>query len=385
MTGTRLKAIYLLLYMGFATWRVFYNVFLEANGFTGLELGTINALMQAAVVIVVPLWGIMADKRGIRPIMQIAAVFAASLIFFMGKVLFFPVLVGYLLLYTFFYHPLGPLTDAMAMQYSVLNPKYDYGKFRLWGSLGWAIASLAGGYVFMQLSIDYIFPVTAIFFLLLVFLLQPPKQRKVIYKPNFQPIRIKEVFGNKQLLILLAVMFFYGLTCSPIHSFLNLYFTELKANNTQIGIAYAIQAMSELPLFFIGGRLVKRMGAARVIIIAMLMMAVRQVLYGTFPDIELAMWLAVLQGGALSFFLVGMVESISERLPEGRHATAQSLIWGIYVGVGQTTGNFMVGLLKDSHGIVHTMTYSGIGIFIVVFIFALYLLMQKRHTTNTSA
>ena len=141
MTGNRIKSIYLLLYMGYATWRVFYNVFLEDNNFTGAQIGIINALFQSSLFIVVPLWGFVADKQGIRPILRWVFIATAILILFLGKIQIFILLVLYILLISIFYHPMGPLTDALAVEFSKSDVSYNYGKLRFWGSLGWALAS----------------------------------------------------------------------------------------------------------------------------------------------------------------------------------------------------------------------------------------------------
>ena len=78
MTGRKVISIYFILYMGFASWRVFYNVYLDDNGFSGTQIGVINALIQASLFVVVPIWGYIADKRGIRPTLRIA-VFASAM------------------------------------------------------------------------------------------------------------------------------------------------------------------------------------------------------------------------------------------------------------------------------------------------------------------
>jgi PPP family 3-phenylpropionic acid transporter len=360
MTGTRIKAIYLLLYMAYATWRVFYNVFLEDNNFTGAQIGIINALFQSSIFIIVPLWGVVADKQGIRPTLRLVFIATAILIFFLGKIQIFGFLVLYILMLTIFYHPLGPLTDALAVEFSRKDDLYNYGKLRFWGSLGWALASVLGGYLFIHIPLDYIFPVSAAFFISAVFFLKVPLKRKVIYKSHIQPISFRFILRNKLLLIFIIILTAYGIACAPVNSFINLYFTELKASNKIIGYAYAIQAFSELPFFIIGERLMQKLGAKRIIFISLIVMVIRMFLYGFFPSVPLALGLGVLQGITLSFLLVGLVEYIHRLLPAGQYALTQSIIWGIYFGIGQTMGSLVIGYLKDLAGMITVMWASGI-------------------------
>jgi MFS family permease len=127
MTGTRIKSIYLFLYMGFAIWRVFYNVFLEENNFTGAQIGLINALYQSTIFLIVPLWGFIADKQGIRLTLGWVCLVTAIIIFFLGKIQAFGFIVIYILLLSVFHHPLGPLTDALAVEFSKTSNLYNYG------------------------------------------------------------------------------------------------------------------------------------------------------------------------------------------------------------------------------------------------------------------
>ena len=231
----------------------------------------------------------------------------------------------YIPLLTLFYHPIGPLTDAMATQYAQNNGKHSFGSFRLWGSLGWAIASIGGGLVFDRIPLKYIFPFSATFFLLSIVFLTTRKRKKT-YKPNFQGLTFQEILSNRALLLVSVLVIFYGLVCAPVHSYINLYFSELNAGNDMVGYAYAIMAASELPLFILGNRLLKKWGPHWVIYIAIFTMLVRFVIYGLFPTPVVGLIVGTMQGITLPFFLVGIVDFLHKLLP-GRHATAQSLIW----------------------------------------------------------
>ena len=378
MTGGRIKTIFLLLYMGFATWRVFYNVFLEENQFTGAQIGIINALFQSTIFLIVPLWGFIADKQGIRLTLGWVCLVTAIVIFFLGKIQVFGFVLFYILLLSVFHHPLGPLTDALAVQFSKTTNLYNYGKLRFWGSFGWAIASILGGFLFIHIAVDYIFPVSAIFFLSVIFFLKIPRKRKIIYKSNFQPFDLRYLLRNKQLFIFIIILIIYGLTCAPVYSYINLYFTELQASNRIIGFAYAIQAFSELPFFIIGERLMRRFGSRRIIIISLIVMVIRMFLYGLFPSVPLGLLLGILQGITLSFFLVGVVEYIHNLLPAGRFAIAQSIIWGFYFGMGQTIGNLIIGYLKDITGMVNVMWIFGILTFSVLIAIAIHFYLSSE-------
>lgn len=354
MTAFKIRSIFLLMYMGFAVWRVFYNVYLEDIGLKGSEIGTLNAMMQATIFFVVSLWGIIADKKGIRPTLRITVIITAIFIFFLGYFQSFWLLAIYIPILTLFYHPLGPLTDALAVQFTESDKKHSFGSFRLWGSLGWAIASISGGFLFEKISVSFIFPISASLFVVLVIFLTT-KKRKRIYRPNFEAVKFNELLKNRTLLLFFGIIILYGLTCAPVNSFLNLYFTDLSKRNDIIGFAYAIMAFSELPLFIIGNILIRKLGSQKVILIAMFTMFLRFIVYGLFPTVPIALAVGALQGISLAFFLVGVVDYLQKIIPPGQHAKAQSFIWGGYVGIGQMVGNLIIGYMIDLSGMVYVM------------------------------
>ncbi|MBN2166645.1 MAG: MFS transporter [Marinilabiliaceae bacterium] len=378
MNATKIKWIYLIVYMAFAVWRVFYNVFLENKGFTGSEIGVLNAIMLATLFVFVPLWGIVADRKGIRPTMVWLVIGSAVCVFFLGEILSFWILLFFIPLLTFFYHPLGPLTDALAIQVADADKKQSYGGLRMWGSLGWSVASIVGGYAFKFVSLNYLFVASAILFVAVIPFLIVFKRKK-IYKPNFKSISFKYFVSNKILLGFIVLMTLYGVACSPVNSYLNLYFKELGGGNDIIGYAYAIMAFSEVPFFLLGNRILIRMGSSTVIGIAMAAMVIRMLLYGFVPNIYLGLAVGALQGISLSFFFVGAVAYLAKLIPAGREATSQSIMWTTYIGIGQTTGNLIIGPMIDGTGMVGVMKiFLAVNFLCLVFALTYFYLVNKK-------
>ena len=125
----------------------------------------------------------------------------------------------------------------------------------------------------------------------------------------------------------------------------------------------------------------------------MFVMIIRLLAYALIPSIPVALGVCALQGITLSFFLVGAVDYLHSQLPKSRHATAQSLLWGLFFGIGHTVGNLLIGIIKDMKGMVGVM-----GIFMVftcciflftTFDFVLQLRKNKRminpYESNTNS
>jgi MFS family permease len=68
-----IKIIFFLSYASFSAWLSFYNIFLKTYaGFNDSQVGIISGIQQINILLVLPVWGILADKFGRRRMMLIA-------------------------------------------------------------------------------------------------------------------------------------------------------------------------------------------------------------------------------------------------------------------------------------------------------------------------
>ncbi len=81
----RLSLFYFLLYATFASWTTLFNVHLERIGFSGLQIGTINAVYISLGTFVVPLLGILADRFGGNRVLLLLTFFSAITILMVGQ------------------------------------------------------------------------------------------------------------------------------------------------------------------------------------------------------------------------------------------------------------------------------------------------------------
>ncbi len=138
--ATRVSLVYFgyFFFLGINT--PFAASWLAARGF-GNQVGLLIGASLIAKTIGQPLLSYVADLMG-RRLMLIIAAFASgagtlALVFAYN----YFVVLGLLLFAGFFIGPILALTDALALS----NEQLNYGHVRLWGSLGFAVAVVAGG------------------------------------------------------------------------------------------------------------------------------------------------------------------------------------------------------------------------------------------------
>lgn len=353
----KLPVFYFLLTASFAAWQSFYNLHLDSIGYSSMQIGALNAIFISTSAIVVPFWGMIADKYGTNRILLLLTSVAAVMVFLIGETMAFHWMVVFIAIISVFHQPAGAVLDGMTMGFVRNNPKYTFGQFRLWSSAGYAICSLVVGY-FIQENTAVIFKIAALLFLLLslinLFTLpsKPVLGRTLV---NFKSFGV--FFRNKNLLIFLFIIMFYGIATSPLYQFINLYYNDIGAESSFIGWVFFAQAIFEIPAFLIAAKLVKKVKPERIMIFAMIVSMLRMLLYGFISRPELAISLSIFHCVTIAFFLVGLVEYVQNRTPNHLRTTGQALIWAFHYGAGITLGNLILGYLRDTVGMLHAMHY----------------------------
>lgn len=288
----------------------FFNVHLSKLGFSGLQIGALNAVFISTSAIVVPFWGMMADRRGSNRILLLLTALCTVLVYSLSFASSYLAILVIIFIISLFHSPMGAVVDGMVLGLIRTRPDLSYGKFRLWGSAGYAFSAFIVGYFAMK-NTSVIFSVAAILFsivLIINLITLPPKPLTGRNLVNFSSLKV--FMQNRVVVSFFFLMLFYGISISPLFQFINLYYIEIGASNKLIGTAFAIQAGFEIPFFLFGIKLVKNTSPEFVILMAMLVSILRMVMYGFVSNPLIAIFIGTLHGFTISFFLVGAVQYV---------------------------------------------------------------------------
>ncbi len=377
----RLPVLYFLLLGAFAGWQTFYNVHLDRIGYSSMQIGAINAIFISTSALVVPFWGILADRYGNNRILLLMTTICALMVFLIGETVAFHWMVFLVAVISVFHQPSGAVVDGMAMGFVRGNPRFSFGQFRLWSSAGYAAAALLVGYLARQ-GTAVIFRVSALLFLLLsLFNLvtlpdQPVKERSLV---NFRSFGI--FFRNTSLMLFLLIIFFFGIASAPLLQFINLYYSDIGASSSFLGWVFFVQAIPEIPAFFLGARLTKRIGGEKMILLSMAVTFLRMFLYGFISDPQVAIIFSIFHCITIAFFLLGVVEYVHDRTPDHLRTTGQALIWAFYYGAGVTVGNLLLGYLRGAVGMLRAMHVHAALALVIVLLSVLFFRYSKERST----
>ncbi len=363
----KLPLLYLFLTGAFAAWQAFFNLHLDRIGFSSMQIGALNAVFISTSALVVPFWGMLADKYGNYRVLLLLTSVCALMVFVIGQTLIFYWMLIFVAMISVFHQPSGAVVDGMTMGFVRNNSRFTYAQFRLWGSVGYAVSSLVVGY-FAQRNTNVIFNIAALLFLLLSLLNLLTLPTRPVTGRNLVTFKSLSVFfKNRRLLLFLVIILLYGISVSPLYQFLNLYYKDIGASTSLIGWVFFIQAMFEVPAFLLGARLLRRRKPDKVILFSMLVSLCRMVLYGMIHDPHMAILLSVFHGITIAFFLIGVVEYVQSRTPDHLRTTGQALFWAFHSGAGVTLGNLLLGYLRDHVGMLKAMhIHAGIAFLVLV-------------------
>ena len=125
----------------------FWPVWMASRGLSAAEIGMALSLGLAMKVVVNPLVGHLADRTGRRRLLMIGLSIGAAVSY--GCLWFghdFVALTLIAMVFFCFWSPLIPMGENLTML-MVKGRGLDYGRIRLWGSLGFVVASVAAGIV----------------------------------------------------------------------------------------------------------------------------------------------------------------------------------------------------------------------------------------------
>ena len=230
----------------------------QSLGYSTLAIGTLASLQSATRIFGPYAWGWFADHSGRRTrILRIAA--AGSLLSAFG----FFATPGYgwvaTVMVTLFLFTAGvsPLSEAALAHLVIRDGAFDagrYGRVRVWGSVGFIAAVIAGGYLLEALGIG-LFPALTILLLATLFL--ATCRVPAIVEP---PHPVEGLAGAMRVLRRPVVawfflgMFFTVMAHVSLYAFLSLYLASLGYDKGAIGVLWVIGVVLEVGWFWFQGR-----------------------------------------------------------------------------------------------------------------------------------
>ncbi|WAH36045.1 MFS transporter [Alicyclobacillus dauci] len=358
---------YFIFFVAMASSQPFLSLYLSGKGLGSPEIGLLLAVGAGAGIFAQPMLGYINDRtRDPRRILLTSAIL--SPIMFAGYSLsrqFWPLFVVSILVAVV--QSSAPIMDAMAVQEGARSG-FSYGQIRLWGALSFALTTIVAGYVYHDVGIQVSFSVYgALSLILIVVVLYLPRD-SVFERPKENIFHgVWNVMRNPPLIMFIVICFILSTAISINSSFLPLYYEGLHYPMSWVGANFTVAALVEVPLFYISGKLISRVGPMRVVILASLLFTVKYVIMAFAPGAVIVILAQILDGVGYALYWSTGVQLVSELAPEGRTATAQTLYGAIASSLSSVVGSSVGGLILNRVGPVGLYVFTtGLGALAIV-------------------
>ncbi|HEX2998356.1 MAG TPA: major facilitator superfamily domain-containing protein 6 [Anaerolineales bacterium] len=327
----------------------FLVLFYQGLGFSGAEIGLLTGIPPLITLVASPFWNGLADARRLHKFVMGLGILAVVLIMLLLPSLnSFAVVFLMIVLFNNFLGPVSSLADSSTM--NMLGDEREmYGRVRLGGTFGWGILAPIAGVLVQNYGLRMAFWSFCVLMTINFFV----SQRLSHGSPEAgisSNSSVRFFLTNRRWINFLFLAFLGGIGTYSVSSYLFPYMAELGANESTMGIALTIATLTELPIFFFGNRLVRKLGSYSLLILSLVLFGIRSLLYALVSTPFMVLLVQVLGGTIYPILWVAGVSYADENAPAGSKASAQGLFGAVTFGFGSAIGGFAGGLLLKSIG-----------------------------------
>lgn len=337
-----LKLFYFCFSLGTGAFQ-FLNLFYVDFGLNSVEISVLFAVGPMVMVVAQPLWGMLTDYLNSPKITLLIMILGAA-----TTALWFPITINFEhllilnIIYFFFHSAIPPIADVTAI--SIIGSRKDFGKIRLWGSIGYAVGVVAIGRLLDIFGLDIMFVLhSSLIVFALILALQLPVQ--TAKKKQFHLKKVIRLFYNPAFSLFLIFSFFLHLPVHANNSFYAVYLQDLGASISLVGIALLIKSIFEVPFFSMSKKLMSVFTFPILLTSVAFFYGLRWLVLGISDNLDTLVWSQILLSLSYSIHYFVAVAYVDELTPIKYRATGQTIYWAVALGLAGIIGNLIAGWL----------------------------------------
>ena len=373
------------IFLYFFTWSASIGLFAIWLGqkaeLSGAVIGTVFAVNGIFSVILKPIYGYILDKIGMSKyllyfVVVMSALMAPFFIYVYQPLLLSHTMVGIVvgaIYLSFAWYAGVAACESYADRYSRLN-SMEFGQIRMWGSLGWAVASSFSGLLF-NISPAYNFILGSVASLVMLAVLISLKvdtatsnasavisKDKIVLKDVFDLLKSSKFWAFCLYVAGVAWMMFVAE--QQFSRYFVIFFSDVHEGNTLFGLLGTVQSGTEFVMYIFMPMFVNYIGAKRGLIIVGVLVGARLVISGLCESHLLISVIKPLYGLEICLLLVSVFKYIAEHFDKRVNATMYLLGYQAMLYIGNVVVSSPAGLLYDRIGFEKTyMIMGGIALF----------------------
>jgi PPP family 3-phenylpropionic acid transporter len=374
----QVSLLYLALYLHFGFFNLI-NLWLKETGSLPDEIALLTAIPLILRLITVAPFAAWCGRRGlVRNAIGTTALAAAMVIFTLPLATSHTSRIIVFLVFAIAWDQIPVLIEAYAVM-AVRNRGLEYGRLRVWGSIGWIASGLIAGALVDRFGILSV-PMLTAAFLLLTVTVAPflPNDRQLVREPPQENGGWRELFSDRPLIAgMVAASLLMG-SNGVLMSFGAIQWQGQGFSAFTIGVLNGIGVATEIVAFVFGARLLGKRDPRLLMAIAAGGQAIRFALMAATPGLPVLVLAQLLQSVGAAGALLAPILLIAGRVPSRLVPNAQGLF---AVCLGATVALVVLG---SGHlwGLGPAVAYLAMS---VLALLALPVLAVWRHGTPISS
>jgi len=382
----RLNLLYFIFYAALAGYYPFLTVYMTERGLSYTQIGIAYAITALISVVVQPIWGYITDKYSTKKkilliTMCLSCLVINSFVFISG----FPMVVSAMIILIVFQSPMSPIMDAYAYEIIEEHRGIQFGRIRLMGSAGYAVFSLLIGMLIKATNINSSFYTYFLMLFLGIFIMKSINFKGKSKSQKLNLGDLTELLRNRTFIVFLVSICLMNIALGMNSSYISVLIEKTGGNVSNLGMLWFMLAMSELPAFFFGGKLLKKHLELNVYIFAIFVYMARFFLGGSCTNYHQVMLLQLLQGVSFPLYLMASLQYLSKIVPSKMRTSSMTLYAAFGGGLGGFIGNIMGGKLLEAISVFSLYKILSLVMVFALLIVCILKVMDKKEYAKKSS
>ena len=350
-----IRAQYFLYFGAMGVFLPYFNLYCLDIGLSGFQIGSLSAVRAAVLIVFSLLWGLLADRKGLRRPIYILCSFASSALWalFLFTTEFVPMLI-ITVVYGAFYAPIIAFLEAFAMD--VLGKtKHRYGQTRAWGSVAFIAVVLVLGKLIDSYGVSII--------IALVLVVSSTQALAAVGMPRNGTRRQSPSHDAAKLfsvptIVFLVSAFLMLVSHGAYYAFFSIHLAQLGHGASFIGLCWALASTAEVVVMINSARLFARLSFKRVLAISLAAAVLRWGILYAFSSAAVILASQLLHAITYGSFHMAGILYMDELAPAADKTLGQALNNAVTYGLGLTVGFFISGALYEAGQSADLFLYS---------------------------
>ena len=341
----RLSRFYFFYYFFVGSFVPYWGIYLQSENFSPSSIGILLSLFQISRIVAPNFWGWLADHSGHR-VKWIKLTSFLGLIGFIGlfwaKGFFWIFLVMSAL--SLFTSSTLPLAESLTLAHLATTDGH-YSRIRLWGSIGFIVASLFLGYLIDLQGINILLWGLLITQAIIFFLSNTiPEAKEIHHKKNNLPIW--KIIKTPSVVALLIGCTLMVSAHGVLYNFYSIYLKEHGYSSATIGWLWAVGVICEIFIFMLMPKILRRYSLKTILLISLFLGVIRFILIGASPDHFYLLLIAqMFHAATFGSFHAASIEVIAYFFKGRNQSRGQAIYNSVAYGIGGTIGGLGGGYL----------------------------------------